>query len=43
MAHLMDVKRNIEKHFAEQQKFKMKELAKSLAENPDQPNIWIIY
>ena len=39
----MDVKRNIDKHSAAQHKFKMKELAKLLAENPDRPKIWVIY
>lgn len=43
MAHLMDVKRNIDKHSAAQHQFKMRELAILLAENPDKPKIWIIY
>ena len=43
MVHLMNVKIEIEKHSLAQHKFKMKAFAELLAENPDQPKIWIIY
>jgi hypothetical protein len=41
--HLMNVKREIDKHSLAQHKFKMKVLAELLAENPDEPKIWIIH
>jgi hypothetical protein len=43
MAHLMEVKRGIDKHSLAQHKFKMKVFADLLAENLDEPKIWIIY